>query len=213
MQRQFKIKSQKFPHQIEIDNNLLTFSIDKMKCRTIAVVYFKLHAFDIFDEEILVNDDAIYIGKRWVVSEQFNTFYETFEIEENILKQIKDLQVELVLIRVNVNNPLSFTGVRLSNGEYDGVHKYSDLANIIHTIEFNNMAYCNLYSSQTSDYLQIIRPYKNLITTNEIKRDKCTVLAPHLVGEVALDNPSNLFMEFINQHEQETNIYNSGYRV
>lgn len=210
MERQFKIKSQKFLHNIK--GNILTFSIDKMKCRTISVVYFKLHAYDIHDEEILVNNDALYIGRRWIVSEQFHTFYETFTISEEHLRKIKNMEIELVMIRVNANNPLTFTGVRLANDEYDGVHRVSDEENVIHSIEFLNSGYVNLYS-EVDDYLQVIRPTKTPFTTKQLTRCKYTVLAPHLVGETALDNPTNLFIEFLNQHEQETNIYNSGYKV
>lgn len=210
MERQFKIKSQKFLHNIK--GNILTFSIDKMKCRTISVVYFKLHCYDIHDEEILVNNDALYIGRRWIVSEQFHTFYETFTISEEHLRKIKNMEIELVMIRVNANNPLTFTGVRLANDEYDGVHRVSDEENVIHSIEFLNSGYVNLYS-EVDDYLQVIRPTKTPFTTKQLTRCKYTVLAPHLVGETALDNPTNLFIEFLNQHEQETNIYNSGYKV
>lgn len=210
MERQFKINSQKFHHNIQ--DNKITFAIDQMRCRTLSVVYFKLHAYDIHDEEILVNNDALYIGKRWIVSEEFRTFYETFSISTEQLQKIKDLQIELVMIRINANNPLEFAGVRLANGEYDGIHRVSDEENVIHSIEFLNSGYANLYGSG-DDYLQVIRPTKTPFTTNQLTRCKCTVLAPHLVGETALDNPTNLFMEFINQHEQETNIYNSGYKV
>ena len=122
------------------------------------------------------------------------------------------MEIELVMIRVNANNPLAFTGVRLANDEYDGVHRVSDEENVIHSIEFLNSGYVNLYS-EVDDYLQVIRPTKTPFTTKQLTRCKYTVLAPHLVGETALDNPTNLFMEFLNQHEQETNIYNSGYKV
>ena len=211
MERQFKIKSQKFLHNIK--ENTLTFIIDQMKCRTLAIVYFKLHAYDIHDDEILVNDDALYVGRRWIVSEQFQTYYETFEISTEQIRQIKNLQVELVMIRVNANNPLSFTGVRLANGGYDGIHRVSDVENIVHSIEFLDSGYANLYSEEVEDYLQVIRPTKTPFTTKQLTRCKYTVLAPHLVGESALDNPTNLFIEFLEQHEQETNIYNSGYKV
>ena len=210
MERQFKIKSQKFLHNIQ--GNILTFVIDQMKCRTLSVVYFKLHAYDIHGDEILVNNDALYVGKRWIVSEQFQTYYETFEISTEQIRQIKDLEVELVMIKVTSNNPVSFTGVRLANGEYDGIHRVSDVENLVHSIEFLNSGYANLYS-EIEDYLQVIRPTKTPFTTKQLTRSKYTVLAPHLAGESALDNPTNLFVEFINQHEQETNIYNSGYKV
>ena len=211
MEREFKIKSDKFLH--EITDDTLTFAIDQMKCRTLAVVYFKIHAYDLQDEEILVSGDALYVSKRWIVAEEFHTFFETFTLDSKVSKLIKELAVELCMILVSVDNPLSFTGVRLMNGEYDGVHHESSEAEIIHSIEFPNNPYVNLYSSNTEDYLQVIRPYKNFITTNEIKRDKCTVLVPHLVGEDNIDNPSNIVLEFLNQDEQETNIFNAGFKV
>lgn len=211
MEREFKIRSKKFLH--EISDDTLTFAIDQMKCRTLSVVYFKLHAYDLHDEEMLVNGDALYVSRRWVVTEDFHTFYETFTLDSKQSRLIKELAIELCMIRVGVNNPLSFTGVRLMNGEYDNIHHESSEAEIIHSIEFPNNPYVNLYSSNTNDYLQVIRPYKNFITTKEIKKDRCTVLAPHLAGEDNIDNPSNLIMEFMNQDEQETNIFNAGFKV
>lgn len=211
MEREFKIRTNKFLH--EISDDTLTFAIDQMKCRTLAVVYFKIHAYDMNDDELLVNGDALYVSKRWVVSGEFHTFFETFTLDSKLSRLIKELSVELCMIRVGINNPLTFTGVRLMNGEYDGVHHESSEADIIHTIEFPNNPYVNLYSSNTTDYLQIIRPYKNLITTSEIKRDKCTILAPHIAGEDNIDNPSNLILEVMNQEEQETNIFNAGFKV
>lgn len=208
MEREFKMKSQKFLH--EITDNTVTLAIDQMKCNTLAIVYFKLHAFKINGDEITINNDALYVSKRWIVTSQFNSFHETFNLTDKQINQIKELQLELCMIRISSINPLTFCGLRLSNGEYDATSHVSDKSNVLHTIEFVNNAYCNLYQTNNEDYLQIIRPYKNTITTKEILRDKCTVLAPHLVGEPAIDNPTNLFMEFMNQRDQETNIFTSG---
>lgn len=210
MQREFRIRSQKFLH--EIKGNILTFSIKYMKCRTISVVYFKLHAYDIHDNEILVNNDAVYIGQRWIVGDNFTSFYDTFEIEDSILKYIKTIQVELVMLKVNVNNPLTFSGIQLANGLYQDTYNESSEADVLHTIEFVNNAFVNLYSDYMDDYLQVIRPLKNEMTSRALTRCSCTALAPHLVGEPPLDYPTNVFMEFMNMQEQETNIYNLGYK-
>ena len=184
----------------------ITFAINQMKCRTLAVVYFKLHCYDLNDNEILVNNDAVHIGERWVVDSDYSSYVSTFDLDKEILLDTKKLQLELRLIRVNDDNPLYMSEIMLKNGSFTEYHSPNEAMNES-SIEFINNSYANMYSNnQEGDYLQIIRPTKTPFTTQNLTRATETVLAPHLVGETEHDKPQNIFMEYINQTEQFTNI-------
>lgn len=186
--------------------NEITFAINKMKCRTLAIVYFKVHCYNFDDTEILLNSNPVYIGERWVVDEDYSSYHQTFTIDESILLNTREIQIELRLIKVDDDNPLYMTELMLIDGEFKEYHAPNEAMNES-SIEFINNSYANVYSNtRDGDYLQIIRPTKTPFTTKNLTRATETVLVPHLVGETDFDKPQNIFMEYINQTEQVTNI-------
>ena len=184
----------------------ISFVINQMKCRTLAVVYFKLHCYDLNDDEILINNDAVHIGERWVVDSDYSSYVSTFELDKNILLDTKKLQLELRFIGVDDDNPLYMTEIMLMNGSFTEYHSPNEDVGET-SIGFINNAYANLYSNnREGDYLQVIRPTKNPFTTKTLSKCAETVLVPHITGETEHDKPHNIFMEYINQTEQVTNI-------
>ncbi len=196
-----------------LDNTLINFVIENMKCQSSAVVYYKLHCFDLQGNEILVNNRPLIVGERWIVDEEYSSYIDTSYLEESDLHNINKLQVELIMINVNDNNPLLFNHIMLSNKEYDGsFHSHDELIEEAN-IGFNKNRYVNLYTNKTENYLQIIRPNGDHFTTKKLLASEYTILVPHLENEEEIDNPSNILMEYINQTEQTTNIHNSGFKM
>lgn len=214
-QQEIRIKFPKIKYQLV--QGLNTFVINKMRCRTVSVIYMILHLYNLDDEEILVDCEPYYVGERWAVDETWSSYQEKIYVQDNateevtkyiptnLASKIKDLQIELVLINVGDNNPLEFTECMLMNKEFEGVYHESVSKITEAEIGFINNSYANLYS-QDGSYLQVIRPKQTPFKTTELSRSVCTVLAPHLDGEDPIDKPENLFLEFIYQHEQTTNI-------
>ena len=195
-----------FPMQrSELKDGIVSFAINYMKCRTVAVMYYILHAYDYDDTEILVENAPFHIGMRWAVDETWSSYVDEVELSESDLKEVAKIQLELVLINVDDDNPIYFTELMLMNGEFE--HYYEpDEAFVEAEIGFINNAYVNMYKNNVDRYLQIIRPTRTPFTTSTLSKSGYTILAPHLNGENPNDKPQNLFMEFINQTEQTTNI-------
>ena len=213
MQEEIHILFPKVSNQFNVYEN--SFTINQMRCRTVSVVYFMLHAYLANGTELLIDDEPLHIGERWAVDETWSSYTETFDIPsdttnsieaEDILSQIKDFQIELVLINIDDDNPLHFTECMLANTPFEDYFDSNETISEA-TIEFINNTYVNLYSNnQEGDYLQVIRPYSVPFSNTVLNRSKCTVLAPHIISESNNDKPQNLFFEFMNQTEQETNI-------
>ena len=185
-----------------------------MKSRLPCAVYFILHLFDKYGTEMYsdsrdatstVQHNPVYQSERWVVDNTYSTYYETFDIDEQYVKEGVQFQIELRTVNVTSENPLYFNGVILNEGEWDGYHTPNEVINE-QKIGFNKSNYVNLYSSDKDAYLQVIRPNRDSITTNELTASSCTVLAPHLSSEPSWDEPVNLFLEFINQTEQRIDV-------
>lgn len=184
-----------------------TFTINKLKCREggLAVVYYKLHLWNLDGEEVMTNNDSFYIGKREVIGEVWKSYHDTFIIDEEILNAIKYIQIEIRFILTDDDNPIYFSELMLQNGEFTEYHSPNEEMKEA-VIGFNNNSYANLYDDDKGDFLQIIRGDRVPFTTKVLSKAQNTVLAPHLVGEPLLDRPDNLFIEYINQKEQTTNI-------
>ena len=212
----------KFPKiKAQFNEGINTFVINQMKCRTVSVVYMILHCYNLNDEEILTDCEPYYIGERWVVDETWSSYIEEIQvlddsettptgkyIPKDIALRIKDIQIELVLINVDDDNPLYFTECMFLNKEYDPTEGYHapEEAVIEASVEFVNNSYANLYN-RNGDYLQVMRPAdKASFLTTKLTKNECTVLAPHIVGEDKVDKPENLFLEFLYQTEQTVNI-------
>lgn len=193
----------------EIDNNIgdenLTFVINHMKCRTICVVYFILHCYDINHDEILIAKKPVYVGKRWVVDASYSKYVEKFIVSDKILEKTSKVQVELVAINIDDNNPLYFNECMLTDKEFTEYHK-TDEAMEIAQISLIKNGYVNMYMNKTENYLQVMRPSKKSFTTKTLAANDVTVLAPHIPNEPQADDPINLFIEFLNQTEQTTSI-------
>lgn len=199
--------------QKALDTNILSFSIEHMKCNSISIVYYVLHCYDLQGNEILIENKPYHIGKRWIVQDTYKSFVDETELNETQLHNIHKMQVELVMININDNNPLYFNHIMLQNKPYDGSFHTPDEAVEENNIGFNKNRYVNLYTNSSENYLQIIRPTGKLITTKKLVADEYTVLAPHLENEAEIDNPTNLLMEFYNQYDQDTNIFNDGFMM
>lgn len=192
-------------------NNLngdeFTFTINQLKCKKdgLAVVYYNLHLWNLNNEEILTNSDSFHIGNRMVVDDSWGSYHDTFKIDETTLNSTKEYQIEIRFILVDDNNPIYFSELMLSKGEFTDFHT-TDEEMAEANIGFINNAYVNLYDDSSDDYLQIIRADRVPFTTKTLTKADKTVLVPHLVGEPSLDKPENIFMEYIHQKEQTTNI-------
>jgi hypothetical protein len=194
----------KFPKARCLFNELkATFSIGKAKCRTVAIIYPIIHCFN--PSGTLINS---IIGTRGVVDETWSPYHYTFELTEKQRNDIAEIQIELVMLNVSNDNSLKFTECMLKDGEYTAEEYFApddDVSEV--TVEFPRNTYVNLYSNnQEGDYLQIIRPDRTRITNQKLLKADTTVLVPHLAGETELDKPINIYMEYINQTEQTTNI-------
>lgn len=190
-----------------LTGDTFTFTVNKLKCRAsgLAVIYSKIHLWNLDNEEITINDDAFHIGKRMPIGETWSSYHDVFTIDEETLNTIKTIQIEIRFILVDENNPVHFTELMLQNGEFTEYHSTNEeMPEAV--IGFNNNSYVNMYDDDNQDYLQIIRAERVPFTTKFLTKAQTTVLAPHLVGEPPLDRPDNIFMEFANQKEQVTNI-------
>lgn len=178
----------------------LTFSINWMKSRLPSAVYFILHLYDSSKTEI-----STYTSDRWIVDHTYSHYHHTFQLNQDEVDDTSFYQIELVAVNINSENPLSFKEIMLQQTPYDGYyHKPNEVLDS-KEIKFNKSRYANLYM-ENGDYLQVIRPKADNIFTDKLVGSACTVLAPHLVDETDLDNPINLFLEFLNQTEQRIDV-------
>jgi len=194
----------------EIQNNIvdndLTFVINHMKCRTLAVVYFMLHCYDKNGNEIFPTENhPVYTSKRWVVDTTYSRYLEEFTISDRILNKTNTVQIELVAINISDNNPLYFNQPMLTDKPFTEYRK-TDEALEIAVFSLIKNGYVNLYSNTSENYLQVIRPSKKSFTSHTLTANDITVLAPHIPSERETDKPTNLYIEFLNQTEQDTNI-------
>ncbi len=209
--------SLKFPKTpVVFMDETLTFAIYKMKSRLPSAVYFILHLYDEDDKELTnpvkvdgqtIYGEPVYILKnRWVVDDTYSTYHETFDIPLEFIEQSVYYQIELRTYNVTSENPLYFREVMFNEGEFELEHHVSNEAMKNVDIGFNKSSYANLYNDTLETYLQVIRPNRDAITTGELTGSSCTVLAPHIPSESSVDDPINLFLEFINQTDQRIDV-------
>ena len=178
--------------------NTVTFSINHIKSRLLSVLYFKLHCYDKSDTEIYT-----YTSPRWVIDTDWRRRVRTFYLPNGVEEDIVYTQIELISIGVSSLNPLYFTECMLNEKGDIGYHQPSEHREL--TVGFLNSRYVNLYSND-GNFLQVIRPQGDKIETNKLLKSTCTVIAPHLAEESDIDDPINIFMEFINQTEQRIDV-------
>ena len=163
MQTEYHIKFKEIQNNISDVN--LTFAISHMKCRTLAVVYFMLHCYDVKGDEIYsVARKPAYTSKRWVVDSSYTQYIEEFTLAESILDITNTTQIELVMIGVDDNNPLYFNQLMLTDKPFVTYHE-TDEAMSVAEIAFIKNGYVNLYNNKSENYLQVIRPSKKSFTT------------------------------------------------
>ena len=202
------------PMENQITDNEVTFSIEYMKSREVCVVYHILHAYNPDGSEILINSKPVHIGERCVITTDWQKFYDTYNLSDDIINHASSFKIELRMIGVNDDNPCSFANCMFKNGEMGDYHEPSEIIKSAR-INFVNNAYVNLYPNENNNdnYLQVIRPNRDYFSTTTLRNSKCSVLAPHLADEVEEDKPVNVFMEYMYQVEQMTNIYHSGFKM
>ena len=203
VQEEVSILFPRIKNQFNTENS---FTINYMKSRVPCVFYFKVHCYDLKGDEIKKGSDAVYISQRMLIDATWTSYSKTFNFTEAELNNLKEIQIELRFIGVDDDNPVYFTECMLLNKEFDGTFYETNQRDEEAEIGFVNTRYANLYFTSDDDYLQVIRPLGTSFTTDNLEKSECTVLAPHLVGETEWDKPVNLYMEFINQTEQTTNI-------
>lgn len=181
-------------------NTKLTYYIDNMKCgdicfiRPYMMVYTSGKAFL-----------STYWGNWQVVGKEYQSHYSQFNLTEEQLERIGYYKIGLLVDGVTLANKLSFNHIQLSEGDVKAYHQPE--SNIPKTtIKLVNNFYVNLYSSNTNDYLQVIRPYYNNFDTETLTKSKVTVLAPHLANEDDIDSPQNIGLEFMNASDQVIEI-------
>lgn len=189
-----------------IENNDVTFVIGSMKCRTQAVVFFKLHGYDNHHNEIyLVAEKPLYTSNRWVVDETYSEYVESFTVSDAILDDLAFIQIELIAIGIDDDNPLRFTQCMLTDDLYTSYHAPNEaLAKA--EIKLLNTPYAELYNNYFDGFLQIIRPSKKAFTTDVLTKNNETILVPHLTNEEDIDKPANILAEYLNQREEKTTI-------
>lgn len=198
MQEEIRILFPEIPFNFNTSGN--SFTVNYIKCRTVAIVYFVIHCYTPGREDIYKVK-----GERWIVDETWSSYSGEFSIPQSIIDESRLARVELVCINVDDDNPLHFTECMLSNEPYDGYHEPNENIEGV-TVRMNLNAYVNVYKNTTENYLQIIRPTLGSITMKKIPRSAVTVLAPHIPNEPVVDDPENLYVEYCYQKEQTTNI-------
>lgn len=185
--------------RIAFDDTTLTFSIQHIKSRMPSILYFFLKCYDNDDELIYT-----YTSPRWVIDTIYKRRYRTFELNPDVVEKTAFTQLELVSIGTSSENPLYFNGLMLNTGEDLGEH-HIPREQVTKSIGFLNTRYCNLYN-EDGNFLQVIRPTGKGFTTSVLEKDACTVIAPHFYDESDIDDPINIFYEFINQVEQRIDV-------
>lgn len=202
----------KLPKQnVLFDTVDLTFSINHLRSRRPSIIYFILHLFDMSNNEILVDDNPVFVSERSVVGTKFDLenadYVYTFSIPQSALDSAVYNQLEIRTIGVDSENPLYFSELMLQEGtEYNGYHVPQELDKMnSHTIELPSNLYANLYDKD-GNYLQVIRPNKEQFNTNTLNKAQYTILAPHFESDEDVDSHIAVFLEAMNQREQKIDV-------
>lgn len=202
----------KLPKQnVLFDTVDLTFSINHLRSRRPSIIYFILHLFDMSNNEILVDDNPVFVSERSVVGTKFDLenadYVYTFSIPQSALDSAVYNQLEIRTLGVDSENPLYFSELMLQEGtEYNGYHVPQELDKMnSHTIELPSNLYANLYDKD-GNYLQVIRPNKEQFNTNTLNKAQYTILAPHFESDEDVDSHIAVFLEAMNQREQKIDV-------
>ena len=185
--------------QINFDDTTLTFSIQNIRSRFSSVLYFILRCYDRHNTLIYT-----YNSPRWAIDTVYKRRHKTFDIGREIVNNTVYTQIELVSIGTSSENPLYFNGLMLNAGVDPEVHHVPN-ERVSKDIKFANTRYANLYNAD-GNFLQVIRPNGTGFSTDLLIKNECTVIAPHFYDESDIDDPVNVFYEFINQAEQRIDV-------
>ena len=200
-------------------------SVENIMSRLPTVVYFMIHCLD-KDKDVITT----YTTERWAIGSTWESNYDSVRISEDfnnyeslliihsqnqgklldwkltqdVQRDTSYIQLEMVVLGVTSENPLYFNKVMLKEGEYEGYHVPKELASEFAVSYINNNY--SLFLNDSDGYLQVIRPYKDSMTTKSITASNLTVIAPHLTNESPIDDPVNILYEFMNQREQEVGM-------
>ena len=198
VEEEYRIKFPKI--QVNFSQPQLFVLINNVKSREPSALYFKLHCYDRTNTEIYT-----YVSPRWIITKDYYKKIRKFSLSDEIYENVLYTQLEFIAVNNSSENPLYFTECMFAedNGDYSYHTPHEVLKE--YNIGFINSCYVNMYDND-GNYLQIIRPNRENITNNVITHSTCTVLAPHLYDESDIDDPVNIFMEFINQTEQRIDV-------
>lgn len=181
------------------NNTKMTFSVEHIKADDFLMVKPTILLYT-SGKQYLAN----YSTTWWVVCNEYQKRYFTFNIPRNTLNQAAYYRVRLWVDNLSLHNNLYFNHLQLAEGSVTDYHEpESTLPKT--DIKFSNSFYANLYTSE-DNYLQVIRPYYNNIDTETIKKSKTTVLAPHLANEDEVDNPASIGLEYMGATDQVIEI-------
>lgn len=190
--------------QKNILNGNVVFSIGNIKSKSPSVGLIKLHCYDMHDDEILVNNNPVYVGERFAITSKYHERIEEFTIDEDILHQTFNFQFELIVNGISSEKPCYFNHVMFEEAPHTEYHKTEEAFDEA-TVNFDNNNYAELFNIMGGS-LQVIRPLQTPFTTKYLTASKITVLAPHIENEPVTDSASKLMMEYINQTEQHIDI-------
>lgn len=182
----------------EFMNNELTFSIGNIKSRLPSVIYYTLTLYAM-DKTTIVEE---YRSNRFIVNTEYTSIVDTFEI--SYVDEVAYVELSLISIGTSSENPLYFNHIMLNEGEYDGYHSTDEAIKNMN-VGFNRSGYVNLYDEK-DNFLQVIRPLHDKISLKKFYASECTVLCPHFADEDNVDDPVNLYLEFMNQREQKIDV-------
>lgn len=199
--------------------NDVTFSINHIRSRRPSIMEFRFHCFDMQNKEIKVdgngaivdsssqaysNANIVYTADRWVIGTVYEHREASFDISDDVLEATAYVQIELVTMGVDSENPLYFTEVMLQEEDFSEYHQPREVIES-YLVGFNNNLYANLYTDD-GEYLQVIRPNKESIHTNMLDKAEVTILAPHFAEEDEYDDDVAVFIEAMNQREQTIDV-------
>ena len=217
VQSQYHILLPKIDSQIY--QNDLTFSINHIKSRYPSVLYFHLHCFDMDDDLIKVdgngtiidktsqeyaNGTTVFTSDRWVIGTVYEHRESPIELTNEVIEETAYIQIELILMGINSENPLYFNEIMLQNGTFKEYHQPSEVQTSM-LVRFDKNCYVNMYSND-GNYLQVIRPNKDELHTDVLNKSKVTILAPHFEDDADFDDDVAVFIEAMNQREQTIDV-------
>lgn len=151
-----------------------------------------------------VQEGSIF-SPKFPISNVYESQHFTFDVDEVFAPTIGYVRMGLTFYGISDSTEVRFNHLMMNEGEYSKYHPPLDAIEESQ-VYLNNNFYVGLYTSDTQNYLQIIRPHYDNFSTKKLTKSKCTVLAPHLENEQKEDSPANLGLEYMMMNDQVINI-------